>query len=393
MVFSTGLITAILIVLLGDRPALFHQTWPIEIHLPDAPSVAVNTPIRKSGVLVGRVTEVRLIPEGGVVVGAAIDEGVKINANEVCQVQSSLFGDTSLRLIVEPGQKPSGKWLKPGAKIQGQVAVDPIQVVSDLQGSLSTAIGSISQTSQQLSNLVQRVDSMLAKNEESIDTIIQQTTGVLSSVKSTTDFTDELLSDPEFRENLKREVNMMPGMMADAREAISTLRTTMKNMDSTMNLLDENLSNIRDVTEPLGENAPQMVENMNSAIQRLDAVLGEFEQFSQTINGNQGTLGKLIHDDELYQRLNQAACNVQQVSSRLRPIVNDVRILTDKMGSSPWRSDPRCDHARPRYQGARSTSKLVVFSCIFADLWHGFMSRGKTMISRNRCRDMKTVLC
>ena len=335
MVVSTGFIMAILIVMLGDRPALFKSTWPIEIHLPDAPSVTVNTPIRKSGVLVGRVADVELLPAGGVIIKASIDEGVKIYSNEICQVQSSLFGDASLRLVLKPGERPSGEWLQPDDTIQGQVAIDPIQAVSNLQDSLSTAVNSITATSSQLSQLVQRVDSMLAKNEQGIDKIIEQTSGVLTSVKSTTDFTDELLSDPEFRENLKREVSMMPGMMADAREAISTLRTTMKNMDSTMELLDENLSNIRDVTEPLGNNAPQMVDNMNNAILRLNNVLGEFEKFSETINGNQGTLGKLIHDDELYQRLNQAACNVQQVSSRLRPIVNDVRILTDKMARHP----------------------------------------------------------
>lgn len=335
MVFSTGLITAILIVLLGDRPALLHKTWPIEIHLPDAPSVSENTPIRKSGVLVGRVTKVELIPAGGVIVKAAIDEGVKINTNEVCQVQSSLFGDTNLRLIVPHDQEPSGKWLEPNAIIQGQVAVDPIQAVSELQGSLSTAVGSISKTSEQLSQLVQRVDAILAQNEESINKIIEQTSGVLASVQSTTNFTDELLNDPKFREDLKEQVRMMPEMFSNAQKAILSLSETMEKTKSTMTLLDENLKNIRDVTEPLGQNAPQMVDNMNSAIKKLDNILGELEQFSDTINGDQGTLGKLIHDDELYQRLNQAACNVQEVSSRLRPIVNDVRILTDTMARHP----------------------------------------------------------
>ena len=143
MVFATGLITAILILLLGDRPAILQGTYPLEIDFADAPSVTKDTPIRKSGILVGRVKSVELLREGGVRVTAAIHDDVSLAANEVCQVKSSLLGDAELRFMLPPGQKASEKSLTPDSTVQGQMAADPIEVVSQLQGSLSQAIGSV----------------------------------------------------------------------------------------------------------------------------------------------------------------------------------------------------------------------------------------------------------
>ena len=40
---------------------------------------------------------------------------------------------------------------------------------------------------------------------------------------------------------------------------------------------------------------------------------------------------------ELYQNLNRAAINVERISRQLRPIVNDVRIFTDKIARDPGR--------------------------------------------------------
>jgi len=42
-----------------------------------------------------------------------------------------------------------------------------------------------------------------------------------------------------------------------------------------------------------------------------------------------------VKDDELYDRLNRTVRNVEQISYRLKPIVNDVRIISDKLARHP----------------------------------------------------------
>ncbi|MBN1908818.1 MAG: MCE family protein [Pirellulales bacterium] len=328
LVAGTILVAGILISLLGNRPALFQGTYKIKIIFPDAPSVTVNTPIRKSGILIGRVDSVELLDEGGVQVVAKIHDNIKLSDNETCEVQSSLLGDAEIRFRLPPGQKPSGRYLAPDEEIQGTMAADPLQVVADLQGSLSGAIGSVSDASHKLSSAAQEVTDLLKHNEQDISSII-------GSLRGTTDFTGELFEDKEFRANLKREVTQLPQMFEDARSTITTLRTTMDKMNQTMAKVDTSLDDINAITKPLGKNSETMVREMTESIQKLNQVMDDITVFSQAINNRRSSLGRLLHDDQLYQHLNQAAANIDDLTTRMRPIVNDVRILSDKLARHP----------------------------------------------------------
>ena len=48
-----------------------------------------------------------------------------------------------------------------------------------------------------------------------------------------------------------------------------------------------------------------------------------------------GTLGRIIHDDELYTDIRETVRNVNAASQRIRPILDNVRILTDKLAVDP----------------------------------------------------------
>ena len=60
VVLATAIITGILIVLFGDLPSLVQATYPLKMSFSDARGVADGTPVRKNGILVGRVTSVEL---------------------------------------------------------------------------------------------------------------------------------------------------------------------------------------------------------------------------------------------------------------------------------------------------------------------------------------------
>ena len=66
-----GLILAGILVLLVSDPRSWIGGYTIHIHFGDAPGVADGTPVRKSGILIGRVTRVRFAEQGGVIVDAA----------------------------------------------------------------------------------------------------------------------------------------------------------------------------------------------------------------------------------------------------------------------------------------------------------------------------------
>ena len=70
VVLATAIIAGILIVLFGDLPSLVQATYPLRMSFSDARGVADGTPVRKNGILVGRVSKVALDERGGVTVVA-----------------------------------------------------------------------------------------------------------------------------------------------------------------------------------------------------------------------------------------------------------------------------------------------------------------------------------
>jgi len=62
------------------------------------------------------------------------------------------------------------------------------------------------------------------------------------------------------------------------------------------------------------------------------------------LNSRNGTIGRLIHDPAVYDNLNRLLCNSNQVvlrinelTLRLRPILDDARVFTDKIAREPGR--------------------------------------------------------
>ena len=58
MVLATIIITGILILLFNEFPSMGAGTYTIHVRFSSAPGVAKDTPVRRSGILIGRVTDV-----------------------------------------------------------------------------------------------------------------------------------------------------------------------------------------------------------------------------------------------------------------------------------------------------------------------------------------------
>jgi len=78
-----------------------------------------------------------------------------------------------------------------------------------------------------------------------------------------------------------------------------------------------------------------MEASIDKTICRLDEVISQAVGFTRALNESQGTLGKLVRDPQVYDDLAQAADNVNRLTRELRPIVNDVRVFTDKIARHP----------------------------------------------------------
>ena len=143
-VLAMFIILAILIVAFGGIPLPWGPgQYTLFIELPQAPGIAAGTPVRKSGIRIGEVTQVEFTPEGRVLLTVEIDDNRRITRSEVCRIKGTLLGDAIVDFI--PGSGPqSSEFLQQGDRIEGVVFSDPLEILAGLEGNLTGALNSIS---------------------------------------------------------------------------------------------------------------------------------------------------------------------------------------------------------------------------------------------------------
>src|SRR5580698_7789907 len=86
IVLFTMIVLGILVLLFNDFGSLWHGKYTVFVHFSQAPGVAADTPVRKDGILIGKVVKVRFADEdprfqteGGVIVTVNINSDRRIH--------------------------------------------------------------------------------------------------------------------------------------------------------------------------------------------------------------------------------------------------------------------------------------------------------------------------
>ncbi|MFM8953974.1 MAG: MlaD family protein [Planctomycetaceae bacterium] len=327
VVLATAIIAGILVVLFGDLPSLVQATYPLKMSFADARGIANGTPVRKNGILVGRVASVMLDERGGVSVVADIDSYVPIYRDEQPRIATTLLGDAEIQLV--PGRVvPPRQRIAPEEVLVGAVSRDPFEVFATLEPKLGSALESLTQASESVTKLSANLDRLLLGEDDTFAKMVAKTEKALDAFSLAMDNINDVMGDANARANLKETLNGLPAVMND-------LRTTVQGIGTTVDTADRNLRNLEGLTRPLGERGEGMVAQVDKTIGRLDEVLQQATFFTRALNESEGTLGKLVRDPKVYDDLAQAAANVNNLTRELRPIVDDVRVFTDKIARHP----------------------------------------------------------
>jgi phospholipid/cholesterol/gamma-HCH transport system substrate-binding protein len=288
-----------------------------------APGVILNTPVKKSGIVVGRVTKVELIPEGGAMVWAHLDEDKPVRQNEIASIHTSLLGgDAVIDIVTDPSRKDALR--TPCAKdatVRGETIDDPIQVMTKLQKGLSQGIDSVSKTSVDVGNAVRRVDDLIRANEEKIDRIVKRTDEVTASLQHAVRITDEVLSEPGTKTKILETIDRAPRLLQEMEETNKRANNTFKNLE--------------ELTGVLGKKGDDVFVELHESALNFRKVLTQMVQLTEKLNDSKGSLGLLINDPELYQRINNAAGNIEDLTRELKPVIRDAHILTDELARHP----------------------------------------------------------
>lgn len=335
VVVSALLLTAILIVLFGDAPVFFKPGRTIYVKFPSAPGIMEGTPVRKSGILIGRVQKVDFAQgSSDVIVTLQIDEGRELWDHEICRISSdSLLGDKALEFAPSGGS--IGKKLIQGGNaskpLTGIARSEPLEVLSSLEGDLRDTLQSMTGAGNEVRRLANRINAAFGQtDEDQLRRVWDKAEEALTSVNKAMTQVNDVLKQDELREKLRQSLEQLP-------LAIQETQETMKVVRQAATRADQNLRNLEGITGPLGERGGDIVDQVESSVTQFEEVMGQLVQFTEKINSQEGSLGQFINNPELYNNVNNTVVRVEQLARDIRPIVNDVRVLSDKLARDPSR--------------------------------------------------------
>ena len=290
-----AIITGILVFFFAGGESILKSRYTIYLGFPKTPGVSKDTPVRKNGILIGRVTNVKLKKEGGVELTVKIDKKIVLYHDEICQIgASSLLGDAVLE-FVEPDRKQGApkQIIKHGDFLgTGIVVSDPLSVLVNLESDLREATRSIRGAGDEVAQTARTINILFADKDGQLGRVVQKTETALDSFNTAMQGLNEVVGDPNVRAKIKQALEDLPLMFSEARQTLAETRQTMAGFERVSQRAERNLENLEKFTKPLGEKGEQLVANIDNSIANMDELLEQMVKFSQAINDRQGSLGK-----------------------------------------------------------------------------------------------------
>ncbi len=342
VVICAALILAIMIFLFGEG---WQSQYTLFIKTRTAPNVMRNTPVRKNGILIGRVSAVEN-QDDGVLLTLRINSDEPIYQNEICTIGTASFlGDAVLDF--SPGNLPTR-----GAQVADRTLFDnvivernPIELIDvalNLEEQVAETLNSISEAGQGVSELTRSVQEILGGDEGDVKAFMDDIRKVAGKAELALDNVNEFMvnindvvGDPEARDNMRITINRLPQILNDVNATINDTRETINGFRTIADSANRNLTNLEEFTALLGNEGPAMMDNLNSSLKKIDMLVTNLGNFTQNITESEGTLGKLVNDPELYNYLTETMRNVRDLTIRLRPLINDVRFAVDGIARDP----------------------------------------------------------
>lgn len=343
------ILTGVLMVVLTNgipMAGFLSDDYELYITFSEAPGVKVDTPVQRDGVLVGRVTDVELLPETGVRVTARIDGDRTLRQDQVPRITSQFpLGNAVIEFV--PSSDPSAPEtpLADGDHLQGLVASDPLSAIerfAQLDADLKQAIQAISRAGNEASVLATNINTLVDTNATQLNRLVQKSEVVMDGFRTTVNSANatfqnvnELLEDEEFKQDLQGALREMPQLVSEARVAVGEARVSFNRFGEASESFRRNLANLEGLTQPLGERGESIVTSIERSASSIDELLANVGGLGEAVGRGDGTLGMLVHDPDLYLRLERAAANVEEITRKVMPIIDDARIAVDKVARDP----------------------------------------------------------
>ncbi|RZK43203.1 MAG: MCE family protein [Pedobacter sp.] len=249
--------------------------------------LGVSKPVLINGYQIGRVDQLALQPNGTIIATLKIKGKYDIPNNSIARLESTdLLGGKAI--VMELGN--SRDYAVDGDTLNANVEKGLMETVQPVQKKAEQIIV-------KMDSILTSVNSILNPNfQKSVDKSFTSIAATLGSLEATSKKVDALVGS---------ESSKLTNILSN----VEQITNNFKNNGARIDAILTNLNTVSDQVAAM--NFKQTVDNANKAMADLQSVIND-------LKGGKGSLGKLLNDEEMYNNLNSASKNLDNLMIDLK---------------------------------------------------------------------------
>ena len=291
VVFAVVVLAA-LIILMSGSGGLFTPKLILRSYFFDAQGLRVGAPVRLSGVDIGNVSQIRIVPKQPL---APVEVTMKVNR----KYHFSLRKDSKTLLST------AGVLGETYINIDSSTAADPEVSNNDvLKSNEQTGYQDVMRSTQ---NALQNMQALLARMDR-----------IIAFVESGQGSVGKLIYDPVLYNRANATINDFQKLVSEISQGQGSLGKLLNN-DDLYNKANASLDKINSLIDDLnaGKGTAGKLLKDPTLYNTANDTITNFKQLTDDINSGKGALGKLTKDQEFANKLQNTMNRVSDITDRL----------------------------------------------------------------------------
>lgn len=287
----------------GNLTFSTEQGYDIEVLFDSATGLAKDVSVEIAGVEIGRVKDISL-QNGKALVVLRMNPGLVIRKNDTAIIRTrGILGDKFVE--IKPGSMTAPP-ISPGERITLTAPITDMDVLMNTLGEVAEDIKALTNS---LSNVI-GTETGEADLREIFENIKEVVVALNRTVQNNQDDIGKIV------DNLTTFTGTLEEISTEHKEDIGTIIRSAKSVTETMQPLVKNLTEISNKINQ-GQGSIGRLINDDEAIENLNQALASLKEITDRIKNGEGTLGQLIAKDDSIQNLNKTLASLSEITDTI----------------------------------------------------------------------------